>query len=348
VTRANRAGQSPPFIIDGTVTLYLEGVCVPRYRVLLTDYAWPDLEIERSILAEYDAELVVSPSGDPDVLKKFAPDADAIMTNWVDVREEVIDAAPKCRIISRLGIGLDCIDVHHATSRGIPVTNVPDYCLIEVAEHTLALVLALARKIHVFHANAKVGRYDLSAGFPLRRVTGQTLGIVGLGNTGRQVALRAFALGLRVLATSRSRRDSPPGVAWTELDELLAESDFVSLHVPLTGQTRHMISAPQLSRMKPSAFLINTARGGLIDHAALAEALAGGQLAGAALDVQDPEPPDLSEPPYSDPRVIVTPHAAFYSNESVAELRRRASHQVGIRLAGGRPENVVNPEVLSL
>jgi D-3-phosphoglycerate dehydrogenase len=268
------------------------------------------------------------------------------MTNWVDVRAEVIDAAPKCRIISRLGIGLDCIDVNHATARGIPVTNVPDYCLIEVAEHTLALVLALARKIHVFHANAKVGRYDLSAGFPLRRIAGQTLGIVGRGNTGRKVAQRAPAFGLRVLATSRTRRDPLPGVAWAELDELLAESDFVSLHVPLTSHTRQMIGAAQLARMKPTAFLINTARGGLIDHAALADALAGGRLAGAALDVQDSEPPDLSQPPYNDPRVIVTPHAAFYSNESVAELRRRASHQVGIRLTGGRPENVVNPDVL--
>jgi D-3-phosphoglycerate dehydrogenase len=317
-----------------------------KYNVLLTDYAWPDLDIERSILAEYDAELVVSPSGDPAVLKRLAPEADAIMTNWVDVRAEVIDAASKCRIISRLGIGLDCIDVQHATARGIPVTNVPDYCLIEVAEHTIALLLALARKLHVFLAGARAGRYDLSAGFPLRRIQGQTLGIVGLGNTGREVAKRALALGLRVVATNRSRRDPILGVPFVELVELLRESDFVSLHLPLNKDTRHLIGASQLAQMKQSAFLLNTARGGLIDHAALAAALAQYAIAGAALDVQDPEPPNLSQPPWNDPRVIVTPHAAFYSNESVDELRRRASRQVGMRLAGGRPENVVNPEVL--
>jgi D-3-phosphoglycerate dehydrogenase len=317
-----------------------------KYKVLLTDFAWPDLDIERAILAEYDAELVVSPSGDPNVLKQLAPDADAIMTNWVDVRADVINAADKCRIISRFGIGLDCVDVQQATQRGIPVTNVPDYCLIEVAEHTLALLLALARKLHVFHANARAGRYDLSAGFPLRRIEGQTLGIVGFGNTGRKVAEKATAFGLRVIATSRTRRDDLPGVTWTDLDGLLSASDYVSLHVPLTAQTRHLIGAAQLARMRPTAFLINTARGGLIDHDALAAALKNDEIGGAALDVQEPEPPDLSRPPYNDPRVIVTPHAAFYSNESVDELRRRAARQVGVRLAGGRPENVVNSDVL--
>jgi D-3-phosphoglycerate dehydrogenase len=319
---------------------------MPRYRVLLTDYAWPDLEVERSILAEFDAELIVAPACDAATLVKLAADTDAIMTNWAAVTAGVIDAASKCRIIARLGIGLDNIDVGRATQRGIPVTNVPDYCLTELAEHTLALVLALARKIHVFHADAKAGRYDLSAGLPLRRIAGQTLGIVGLGQIGRRVAPMALSLGLRVIATSRSQRDPPPSVEFATLDQLLAGSDFVSLHVPLSDDTRHMIGAAELARIKPTAFLINTARGGLVDHAALAAALAENRLAGAALDVQEPEPPDLSRPPWNDPRVIVTPHAAFYSSESVAELRRRAARQVGTRLSGGRPESVVNPDVL--
>jgi D-3-phosphoglycerate dehydrogenase len=315
---------------------------MPRFKVLLTDYAWPDLEIERTILAQYDAELVVAPDREMDTLQRLAADVDAIMTNWSDVPTELIDAAPNCRIIARLGIGLDNIDVRHATARGIPVTNVPDYCLIEVAEHTLALLLALARKIGIYHAHALANKYDLAAGFPLRRVEGQTLGIVGLGQIGRRVGEKARAIGLKVLATSRSRRESHPDIVWTDLDELLAESDFVSLHVPLRPETRHIIAAPQLARMKPTAFLINTSRGGLVDHAALAAALERNALAGAALDVQEREPCDLSQPPYNDPRVIVTPHAAFYSEESVAELRRRVAHQVGKRLTGGQPENVVN------
>ena len=318
-----------------------------RYRVLLTDYAWPDLEIERTILAEYDAELVVAPNRDMATLINLARDADAIMSNWSDVPAELIDAAPRCRIIARLGIGLDNIDVRHATERGISVTNVPDYCLIEVAEHTLALLLALARKIGIFHANARAGHYDLAAGFPLRRIEGQTLGIIGLGQIGRRVAEKAQALGLNVIAFNRSQNEPPPGVTRADLNTVLSYSDFVSLHVPLTGETRHMIGATQLALMKPTALLINTARGGLVDHAALAAALEAGRLAGAALDVQDPEPPDLSQPPYNDPRVIVTPHAAFYSTESVDELRRRVAHQVGVRLSGGRPENVVNPQVLA-
>jgi D-3-phosphoglycerate dehydrogenase / 2-oxoglutarate reductase len=226
---------------------------MPRYKVLLTDYAWPELNIERSILSEYDAELVVAPDREMDTLCRLAADADAIMTNWSDVPAELIDAAPNCRIISRLGIGLDNIDVAHATARGIPVTNVPDYCLVEVAEHTLALLLALARKIGIYQANKIANKYDLPAGFPLRRIEGQTLGIIGLGQIGRRVADKATALGLKVIATSRSRRESHPHIVWTDLDELLTKSDFVSLHVPLKPETRHLIAAPQLARMKPSA-----------------------------------------------------------------------------------------------
>jgi D-3-phosphoglycerate dehydrogenase len=316
------------------------------YRVLLTDYAWPNLDIERAILAEYEAELVVAPDRNLATLIRLARDVDAIMTNWSDVPAPLIDAVPNCRIVARLGIGLDNIDVRHATARGIPVTNVPDYCLTEVAEHTIALLLALARKIGMFHENARAGRYDLSAGFPLRRIEGQTLGIVGLGQIGRRVATKAQALGLNIVASSRSRQNSMRGVAWADLNQLLSHSDFVSLHVPLSDETRHIIGAAELAQMKPTAFLINTARGGLLDHQALATALREGRLAGAALDVQDREPPDLSQPPYDDPRVIVTPHAAFYSTESVDELRRRVAHQVGLRLTGGRPESVVNPEVL--
>jgi D-3-phosphoglycerate dehydrogenase len=318
-----------------------------KFKVLLTDYAWPDLEIEQALLSLYDAEIVVAPATDEATLVSLAPDADAIMTNWVDVRAAVIDAAAKCKIISRLGIGLDCIDVQRATERGIPVTNVPDYCLIEVAEHTLALLMALARKLHIFQVDARAGRYDLSAGFPLRRIEGRTLGLIGFGHIGRLVATKATALGLNVRATSRARHEPIPGVKQVELDELLRTSDFVSLHVPLTDSTRRLIDGAALAKMKPTAFLINTSRGGVIDQTALAAALTANRLAGAALDVHDPEPPDLSQPPYTDPRVLVTPHAAFFSEESVAELRRRAAHQVGTRLAGSVPENVVNPGVLS-
>jgi D-3-phosphoglycerate dehydrogenase / 2-oxoglutarate reductase len=313
-----------------------------KYKVLLTDYAWPDLEIERRILAEADAELIVAERSDAKSLAKLAVDADAIMTNWARVDEGVLSAAAKCRIVARLGIGLDNIDVDFATRRGMMVTNVPDYCLIEVAEHALALTLALARKVGYYNTLAKCEIYQLQSGPALRRIEGQTLGIVGFGRIGRKLAEKAAPLGLRILATSRTPRDLPKGVEWCELNDLLARSDYVSLHVPLTPATRHFIGAAQLARMKPTAYLINTARGGLIDTAALVGALEANHLAGAALDVQDPEPPDLTRPPYNDPRVIVTPHAAFVSLESLENLRTRASRQVAAALSGGVPENVVN------
>ncbi len=249
-----------------------------RFKVLLTDYAWPELEIERRTLAEIDAELVVAAEDqqDPASLARLAADVDAIMTNWAKVPAAVIDAAPKCKIVARLGIGLDNIDVAAASRHGMYVTNIPDYCLIEVAEHALALALALGRKVAFYHEQTKRGTYNLKAGPTLRRIEGQTLGIVGLGNIGTALATRAAALGLNVLATSRSRREGPPGVTVCDLDRLLKESDYVSLHVPLAPETKHMIGREQLALMKPTAYLINTARGGLVDHAALAEALAAG------------------------------------------------------------------------
>lgn len=319
---------------------------MPRFHVLLTDYAWPDLDIERQILEQADAELIAAPphAQDAPSLAELAGEheVDAIMTNWAKVPASVIDASPKLQIVCRLGIGLDNIDVAHCTQRGIPVTNVPDYCLNEVAEHTLALLLALARKVAWYHHATKSGRYTLQEGPRLRRIEGQTLGIIGLGNIGRRVATKAQALGLSVVAATRSGREAPPGVMLVPLNQLLETSDYVSLHVPLTPQTRHLIGAAELNRMKPTAYLINTARGGLIDHAALAEALAAGRIVGAALDVQDPEPPDLTHPLYCDPRVIVTPHAAFVSEESLADLRSRVAQQVVQKLTGGRPVHIVN------
>jgi D-3-phosphoglycerate dehydrogenase len=316
-------------------------------RVLITDYAWPDVELERRMLAAENVELVVAPDGAESTLAKMAGhyEVSAIMACWAKVTPLVIDASPRCRHVARLGIGLDNIDVNHCSRRGIPVTNVPDYCQIEVAEHTLALILALGRNVAWYHHATKSGAYAIGAGQPLRRLAGRTVGIVGYGGIGREVAARAAALGFRVVVATRTPpllANTDPPVCVVTLDELLATSDFVSLHLPLTEATRHIINRETLTRFRPGAFLINTARGGLVDHDALAESLANGQLAGAALDVQTPEPPDLSRSPYNDPRVIVTPHAAFLSVESLEALRTRTVRQVLARLRGDMPDNIVN------
>ena len=316
-----------------------------KWRVLLTDYAWSELSIEREVLAEVDAELIEAPEPDPETLCRLAPGVDAIMTCWAGVPRALIEAAPRCRIVSRMGIGLDNIDVACCSERRIPVTNVPNYCATEVAEHALALLFALARNIAWFHHQTKSGRYDLTAAPTMQTIEGQTLGVVGLGSTGCRLAEKAIGIGLRVLGSRRSE-ERVPGVELSRLETLLEESDFVSLHVPLSESTRDLIGSSQLARMKNTAFLINTARGGLVDHSALARALAEGEIAGAALDVQYPEPPDLHQPPFDDPRVIVTPHAAFASSRSLAELRRRATQHVAQCLRGDIPEQVVNRDAI--
>jgi len=241
-----------------------------------------------------------------------------------------------------MGIGLDNIDVQYCTAQNIPVTNVPDYCLQEVAEHTIASIFALGRHINTYNLESKAGQYEREVSPPLRRLQGQTVGIIGLGNIGTRVAKLANALEFRVLGFRQDMTKSVEGVELTPLEDLLTESDFITLHLPVTDDNHHMLGAPQFKKMKSTAYLVNTARGGLIDHEALASALQSGEIAGAALDVQDPEPPDLSVAPYNDPRVIVTPHAAFVSVESLIELRRSSVRNALDVMLHGQSKHVVN------
>ena len=196
-----------------------------------------------------------------------------------------------------------------------------------------------------FHARTKAGEYRLTAAPPMKRLAGATLGLVGFGRIARALLPKARAIGLDVVAHSLHSDDQGTGCPLLSLDDLLARSDFVSLHVPLTEATHGLLGDRQFQQMKPTAYLVNTSRGGLIDQAALWRALSSGRIAGAALDVFDPEPPDLSQPLYRDERVIVTPHTAFLSEESLRDLRTRAAQQIAEALQGRRPENVVNPQV---
>lgn len=312
-----------------------------NFKVLLTDHPWKETRVEQEALAALGAVLVDAPDGDEETLAHLAADVDAIATCWAPVTRKVIEAATRCRVISRMGIGLDNIDLQAAAGRGIPVTNVPDYCVEEVADHTLALILALHRKIAFFHLRTKRGEYDLRAGTPIRRLQGQALGLLGLGRIGRAVHQRAQVFGLRVIAHTSSGHDHGTGCRMVDLPVLLAESDIISLHVPLTDRTRHIVNDRTISRMRAGATLINTSRGGLIDPDALWRGLQSGVIAGAGLDVFEPEPPDLSLPLYQDERVIATPHAAFVSTEAVLELRRRVFQQIVDVLSGRPPENVV-------
>ena len=318
-----------------------------RFRVLITDRAWPDVSIERGVLARIDAEAVEPTATDEVDLIAAASNVDAIATNWAKVTEAVIRSSGRCRTVARFGIGIDNIDVSAATALGIPVTNCPDYCVGEVSDHALGLLLACARRIGFFHLRTKSGEYNLSSAVPMQRIAGQTLGLVGLGHIARSLVPKARSLGLNVIAHTASGNDYGTGVRMVTFDELLASSDYVSLHAPLSNSTRGLFGREAFAKMKPTAYLINTSRGGLVDEAALWNALQQNRVAGAALDVFNPEPPDLSQPLFRDERVIVTPHAAFVSEQSVRQMRTQAMEQIVAVLSGHRPNNVINPQTYS-
>ena len=318
---------------------------------LVTDHVWPTLALEREVLASVDTELLVARRDDEEELVELAPNAEAILTNWRRVPPAALDAAPRCLVVSRYGIGVDNIPVEHATRLGIIVTNVPEFCVDEVSDHTLALVLACSRRIVRFEKATSAGRWSLQPVAPgMRRMRGQRLGLVGYGTLGRAVAAKAVAFGLEVLAyTPRlARTELGPGVAGTnDLRELLETADYVSLHAPATPETRGIIDKEALRAMKPTAYLVNTARGLLVDEDALFHALTQGWIAGAALDVLAVEPALPAHPLLGLDNVIVTPHAAFYSEEAIADVQRQAAEHVAQVLRGEMPSNIVNPAVVS-
>ena len=318
-------------------------------RILITDIAWPDLEIEKEVLAAVEGEVMVAGDGTPEEIIALAPQADAILTCWKDVPAEALDIAPNCRVVSRYGIGLDNIPIGRATELGMLVTNVPDFCLEEVSDHVMALLLATARQLLPLARTPERSGWTRETPRPIPRIKGQTLGLIGFGNIARALVPKALGFGLRVMAyTPRLRpEDAPQGVEVTnELATLLAASDYVSIHSPLTEETAHLIDDAALAQMKPNALLINTSRGGVIDERALVRALKEGRIAGAALDVTDPEPPSGDNPLLSLENVIVTPHAAFYSVAATAELARKAAENVVTVLRGEVPKTLVNAEVL--
>ncbi len=261
------------------------------------------------------------------------------MTCFAQVPGQVLEAATRCQTVARFGVGVDNIDVTHATEKGMVVSNVPDYCGDEVADHVLLMMLALARRLPEYLAG------EARAAVPTR-LAGETLGIVGLGDIGARMVARGLALGMRVLAVARSSAQIPGVTFVPSLDELLSVSDVVTLHVPLTEQTRGLISATQLARMKPTAVLLNAARGPLVDTDALVHALESGALGGAGLDVTDPEPLPMDHALRKMPNVIITPHVAYASDGSLRELVTRAAGNVIDVLQGRTPASVVNPEVL--
>lgn len=313
--------------------------------VLVTDHPASTTDIEVAMLAEIGAELRVAPTGAEVELREMVVEADAIMTCFKQVGPEVVRAGRKLRVIGRYGVGVDNIAVDVATELGIPVTNVIDYCTDEVAEHAIALMLALTRGVVAYDASVRAGSWDMAGVMPLHRLAGTTIGIVGFGHIGRAVAARARGLGMSVIVTSRSA--NPDDVApfeadLVDLDDLLRRSDVISMHVPLTTETHHLMDARRIGLMRPSAILINCARGAVVDLDALVDALAGGRIAGAGLDVFQPERLPLDHPLVGLRNTVLTPHVGFYSEESIAELQRQATRNVIDILSGRTSTHIVN------
>jgi D-3-phosphoglycerate dehydrogenase len=319
--------------------------------VLITDHSWPSTSIEAEVLAKVGARVVDAVDESEQHLAKLAHEADAILTCFATVSPAVIRASDRLQVVGRYGIGVDNIAVAEATRLGIPVTNVPGYCTDEVAEHVIALIFSLVRGVHLYDAAVRLGNWALgTVPTTTRRIAGCTLGIVGFGDIGRALAERARGLKLSVIVYDPGHESEVRewGAEAVTLKELAGRSDFVSLHAPLKDSTRALVDADFFQAMQPGAYLINAARGGLVDQDALLDALRSRRIAGAGIDVFVPERLPVGHPLLAQDSLLVTPHTAFYSEESVRDLARRAAESVATILSGRRPPSIVNPEVLRL
>lgn len=314
---------------------------MPTYRVVVSDQVFPTVDTEREMLAAIDAELIVA-DGDREAMLELAAGADALLNTYASFSADDIARLEKAKIIARYGIGVDNIDLEAAKAAGIAVTNVPDYCLEEVAVHTVALLLALYRKVLDGDRLVRAGGWGVEAMRPIGRVSELTIGLVGYGQIARRVATAMRAMGSTVIAYDPYLTDAGDGTRLVDLDELLATSDAVCLHAPLTPGTRGLIGAEQLRAMRDDALLVNTSRGPLVVTADVLDALRNGVIGGAALDVLETEP--LPDPSILEgvPNLIVTPHIAFYSEAAIKESQTKAATQVINALTGGELDYQVN------
>jgi D-3-phosphoglycerate dehydrogenase len=319
-----------------------------KFKVVVVSLGYASYTTEREILKSADAELVLVPRDclSEDEVIAAAGGADAILVREAPVSARVIDALPRCRAIVRYGVGVDNIDLEHARRRRIYVANVPGYGTEEVSDHAAALLLACVRRLCTRDANLRQGRFETDIREPILRTTGKTLGLIGYGRIGRALhrKWKGF-LPRRVLvfdpdAQPEAIREG--GAEAVELDTLLTESDYISLHAPLTPQSRHIINTETLGKMKPGVIIVNTARGELIDEKALAAALADGRVSAAGLDVFEQEPLGADHPFIGLPNVVLSGHVGWYSRDAVQELQTRGAQEIVRVLSGGVPQCWVN------
>jgi D-3-phosphoglycerate dehydrogenase / 2-oxoglutarate reductase len=319
---------------------------MPRPLIAVTDSPFPSLDPAKAALERLDPELRMAASACADDILAVARNADAILVTYAKLPGELLRQLTRCKVIGRFGLGVDNIDIKAAAELGITVTYVPDYCMHEVSDHAMALLLALARKVPLSNNLVQAGRWEMPAVVPIHRLSGRVLGLVGFGNIPRVLTPKAKALGLRVVThdpyVSREAL-AAAGVEAMSFERLLEISDFVSIHAPLVPATRGLFNADVFRKMKKGAILINTARGPLVDEAALIAALDTGHLGGAALDVVAVEPLPRESKLIGRDNVILTPHTAFYSVEALDELQTKCAADVARVLTGEAPVYPVKP-----
>ncbi|WP_341358308.1 C-terminal binding protein [Georgenia sp. M64] len=321
----------------------------PLMRLVITECDHDSFAAEHEVADPAGAELVLTQSRSAEELIANAAGADAILVQYATITAEIMDALPSLRAIGRYGVGVDSVDVDAATARGIAVCNVPDYGTESVSDHAVAMTLAAARGIPRLDRGVRAGSFDLAVVRPVYQTRDRVFGIIGMGLIGTATARKAAGLGYEVIGYDIL---AEPGAATfhgfpsVSLDELLERSQVVSLHTPLTEETRGMIGAAELARMRTDAIVVNTSRGGVIDTDALVEALATGSIRAAAIDVHESEPIAADHPLTTFDSVVLTPHLAWYTEESYDELKRRTVENVVEVCAGRAPRDIVNPEVL--
>jgi D-3-phosphoglycerate dehydrogenase len=316
-------------------------VIARRLKVVVTDQVFPSVDIERQLLDGIGVDLVIADGTREDVVRQ-ARDADGLLNTYLPIDAELIRACERLRIIARYGIGVDNVDVAAATDAGIVVTNVPDYSVEEVAAHALAMILALCRRLPSADALVRTGGWGISALRPIRRLSAMTFGLVGYGRIARRLASSINALGASIVVHDPFLGSGADGPELLSLEDLLDRSDVVSVHAPLTDDTRALFNARRFAQMRPGAIFVNTSRGPLVVLGELIEALRSGHLAGAGLDVFESEP--LPVGLIDDvPNLLVSPHMAYYSEESLQESQHKAATQVVKALTGEPVDYPVAP-----
>ncbi len=320
-------------------------------RIVVTDYNFPDLELESALIAPSGCELIGYHCNTEAELIAAVAQADAVITQFARINANVIAAMARSRAIVRYGIGVDNVDLDAARAHAIPVSNIPDYCIDEVADHTMAFILGLTRQVVTHTSDLRAGNWRLAVPVPAMRVLReQTVGVIGFGRIGREVVRRLLAFKCRVLVHDPvvpGADIAAAGATAATLAEIFTASDILTLHCPSTPATRKLVGTSSLARMKPGAVLINLARGDLVDTPALLAALQSGQVSAAALDVFDPEPLPVDHPLRSLPNVIVAPHIASVSPTAVRKLREGAASRALTAALGELPPNIVNGVTLA-